>query len=131
MPAPNFNKEIVLQYVEAFNRGDREALRRLFTTHAVISGVLGSAGIDEALAVWEELHEAFGVTLSVEEIVCEGDRVAVRYTERGCFVAPFRGKQPTGKHYELMAMEWFVLKDGRISRRWGARDSAAMTKQIG
>jgi hypothetical protein len=28
-------------------------------------------------------------------------------------------------------MEWFVIKDGRIHRRWGARDSAAQFRQMG
>jgi predicted ester cyclase len=55
----------------------------------------------------------------------------VRYTERGTFTGPFRGQTPTGKSYELVAMEWFVVRDGRIHRRWGARDSAAQARQIG
>ena len=28
-------------------------------------------------------------------------------------------------------MEWFVLKDGHIDRRCGARDSAAQFRQMG
>jgi predicted ester cyclase len=31
----------------------------------------------------------------------------------------------------VVAMEWFVLKDGRIERRWGARDGAAIFRQMG
>jgi predicted ester cyclase len=57
--------------------------------------------------------------------------VAVRYAERGTFAGPFRGQPPTGKAYELVAMEWFVLKDGKIRRRWGARDAASQARQIG
>jgi predicted ester cyclase len=44
-------------------------------------------------------------------MVAEGDTVAVRYTERGTFQDAFMGHQPTGKSYELVAMEWFVLRD--------------------
>lgn len=39
------NKQVVLSYVEAFNRGDLEALRDLFTPDALIHGVLGWGGI--------------------------------------------------------------------------------------
>jgi steroid delta-isomerase-like uncharacterized protein len=131
MATPEANKDVVRQYVAAFNRGDRDALRGLFTPDARIQGVLGSAGLEEALAVWGELHAAFRIELTVEDMVAEGDRVAVRYTERGTFAGPFRGKAPTGKPYELTAMEWFALKDGRIHRRWGARDSAAQARQVG
>lgn len=125
------NKDVVLRYVAAFNRGDSEALQRLFTPDAVNHGVLGSGGLDVALPVWQELHTAFGVRLTVEALVAEGDQVAVRYTERGTFAAPFRGQPPTGRSYEIGAMEWFVLRDGRIAQRWGARDSAAQARQIG
>jgi steroid delta-isomerase-like uncharacterized protein len=125
------NKQIVRQYVEAFNRGDLGALQQLFTPDALIYGVLGWGGLSEVMPVWQELFEAFGMQLTVEEIIAEGDRVAVRYTERGTFNGPFRGNQPTGKSFELVAMEWFILRDGKIHRRWGARDSASQARQIG
>ena len=63
-------------------------------------------------------------------MVAEGEVVAIRHTEGGKFVAPFRGVEPIGTSYEVVAMEWFELKDGGISRRWGARDSAALFHQM-
>jgi predicted ester cyclase len=124
------NKWIVQQYVEGFNRGDMEALPKLFTPDAQIQGVLGFGGMDVAIPIWIELHSAFGIQLTIEAMVAEGDVVAVRYTERGTFRAPFRGKGPTGKSYELVAMEWFEFKDGLIHRRWGARDSGSQARQL-
>ena len=67
----------------------------------------------------------------LEDLVAEGDRVAARYTERGTFAGSFRGREPTGRSYEIGAMEWFVLREGRIAARWGARDSAAQARQVG
>jgi predicted ester cyclase len=64
-------------------------------------------------------------------MIAEGDTVAVRYVERGRSAAPFRGGPVTGPSYEIVAMEWFVLQDGKIHRRWGARDSAAQNRQMG
>ena len=124
------NKATVRAYVEAFNRGDMKALRELFTPDALVHGVLGWGGMDEVVPLWLQLHDAFGITLGIEEIVAEGDVVAVRYTERGRSRGPFRGQPPTGKPYEIVAMEWFLLRDGRIHRRWGARDSASQTRQM-
>jgi predicted ester cyclase len=131
MSTTQSNKQVVREYVAAFNRGDMAGLRRLFTPDAVISGVLGSGGLEEAMAVWQELHAAFGVVLTAEAIIAQGDQVAVRYTERGTFSGAFRGKEPTGRSFELVAMEWFVIRNGRIEHRWGARDSAALARQIG
>ncbi|MEG4406045.1 ester cyclase [Microcoleus sp. MON2_D5] len=125
------NKQVVLKYVEAFNRGDLEALQELFTPDALIQGVLGWGKLAKAMPIWKELHEAFAINLTVEEIIAEGDTVAVRYTERGSFVGSFRGQEPTGKSFELVAMEWFTLLDGKIQRRWGARDAASQARQLG
>jgi len=68
--------------------------------------------------------------MNVEEMIAEGDTVTVRYTERGTFKSTFRGQEPTGKSYEMIAMEWFILTDGKIYRRWGARDSASLSRQV-
>lgn len=125
------NRQTVLSYVEAFNRADMAALRALFTPDAQIHGVLGWGEIDQVIPIWEQLHAAFAIRLEVQGMVVEGDTVAVRYLERGTSVGPFRGQEPTGKSYELVAMEWFELKDGRIHRRWGARDMAAQFRQMG
>jgi steroid delta-isomerase-like uncharacterized protein len=125
------NKQVVLSYVDAFNRGDMDALRKLFTDEALIYGVLGWGGLDKVIPIWRELHEAFAIQLQVESIIAEGDTVAVRYTERGTSVSSFRGAGPTGKSYEIVAMEWFIIEGGRIHRRWGARDSAAQSRQMG
>jgi steroid delta-isomerase-like uncharacterized protein len=125
------NKQLVLQYVQAFNGGDFETLREIFAPDAVVQGVLGVGTMDKVIAIWRELHAGFGVNLHIEEIIAEGNKVAVRYTERGSFTGMFRGTNPTGKSYELVAMEWFVIRSGKIQQRWGARDSASQARQIG
>jgi steroid delta-isomerase-like uncharacterized protein len=131
MPTPTeTNKQTILHYTTAFNAGDLTTLRSLFTEGAQIHGVLGSGGLDLALPIWQELHTAFAIQLTPEEILATDTAVVVRYTERGTFRAPFRGHPPTGKSYQLPAIEWFTLRDGKISHRHAARDSATQFRQI-
>ena len=125
------NKQTVSRYVEAFNRGDMDALRNLFTPDAVVHGVLGWGGLDKVMPIWRELHTAFAIQLNIESMIEENNLVAVRYTERGRSVGNWRGQAATGKSYELVAMEWFEMHDGKIHRRWGARDSATQNRQMG
>ncbi len=125
------HKQIVKQYVAAFNQGDFATLQQLFTADAMIQGVLGWGGLDVAMPIWQQLHQSFAMELTIEAIIAEADTVAVRYTERGKSVGAFRGLPVTGQAYELVAMEWFTIKDGKIHRRWGARDSASMARQLG
>ena len=123
-------REVVRAYVDAFNRGDIEAMRPLFTDEALIYGVLGWGAIDEVIPIWREIKAAFDIQLQIESLIVEDDIVAVRYVERGTSVGSFRGGPVTGKSFEVVAMEWFEIKDGKIHRRWGARDNAAQFRQM-
>ena len=125
------NKHLVLDYVDAFNRGDVEGVCRLFSPDAQIFGVLGWGGVDVARPVWRDLIECLKIQLHVESMIAEGDTVAVRFTERGTSARAFRGMGPTGKTYAVVAMEWFTIRDGRIFQRWGARDFANICRQLG
>src|SRR4030095_2702510 len=95
------NKQLVLEYVDAFNRADIPALSALFAADAFVYGVLGGGGLDQVVPIWRELHEAFAPRHEVESMAAEGDTVAVLYRERGRFVGPFRGHAPTGRSFEL------------------------------
>ena len=131
MTVAHAHAEIIHAYVEAFNRGDLAGLEAVFAPDARIQGVLGDVPLEQALPVWKQLIEGFAIQLTIEDLAFNGDRVAARYTERGTFRAPFFGQLPTHKSYEIPAMEWFEIRDGRIARRWGARDSAAQARQLG
>ncbi len=124
------NKRVVMAYVDAFNRADLDAVCAMFAPGALIYGALGWGGVDVARPIWSDLMRCFQVSLEVDAMAAEGDTVAVRFTERGRSVASFRGGPVTGKDYEVVAMEWFMVKGGHIERRWGARDTASLFRQM-
>ena len=127
IPAP------VAAYLAAFNAGDWAAMREIFTDDAQIWGVLGYGGLDDVLPIWRELHDGLEMKLEAVGIAVDGDTVVLRYRETGRFTGHFRGlaaHRPTGRGYEMTAMEWFELAGDRIAKRWGARDSATITRQV-
>ena len=127
------NEEVVRAYVEAFNSGDWDRIPSLFTKDANIRGVLGWGGLEFALPIWRELHDNMQMRLHIDDLIVSEEKAAALCTETGSFESPFRGlpgEQPTHKAYEVVAMEWFEFKDGRIARRWGARDSGAINRQV-
>ena len=73
MSQENKNKQVVLDYVDAFNRGDLPGLKALFTEDAEIQGVLGKGNMDKIEPIWRQLVDGYGMQLSVEELVCNGD----------------------------------------------------------
>lgn len=124
-------KQVVRRYVEAFNCGDMNTLRALLAEEAEIQGVFGKGLFEKIEPIWRQLIDGYGMQLDIQSLIAEGNVVAARYVESGNFRALAFGHQPTGKSYELVAMEWFEIEGGKIKRRWGARDSAAQARQLG
>lgn len=127
------NKSIVQDYIAAFNTFDLERLAELFAPDAKIYGVLGFGLLADVVPIWRELHEGMNMRLEALDIAADGCNVVVRLRETGRFTGTFRGltgHEPTGRSYEITAMEWFIIEDGRITCRWGARDSAAIARQV-
>jgi len=124
------SKAVVRAYVGAFNRGDLKALKTLLADDAEIQGVMGKGIFEKVEPIWRQLIEGYGMQLAIQGLVAEGNLVAARYLESGTFKAPACGNQPTGQSYELVAMEWFEIQNGKIKRRWGARDSASQARQL-
>ena len=132
MPRDQANRATVKAYVQAMNAGDIEALRPLFTADAEIQGVVGAGAFDFAARVWHDLHHGLNMRLEVLSMVADGDTVVVRLRESGKWTGPcLVFEQPTGRSYELQAIEWFELADGKIARRWGARDGGSQARQLG
>ena len=90
-------QSVVLEYVEAFNRGDLEAVCRSFAPGALVYCMLGWGEVDAVKTSWSDLIHCFRMRLAVESMIAEGDTVAVRYAKRGQSVGSFRGGPVTGQ----------------------------------
>jgi steroid delta-isomerase-like uncharacterized protein len=68
---------------------------------------------------------------TVEDMIAEGDRVAVRLTTSATQVGEFMGMQPSGKRYEIGEIHIFRLRDGKITEHWHHFDQMKMMQQLG
>ena len=125
------SKAIVREYVTRFNRGDSEGLRELFHEHAQVHEGAEWLELDAVIPLWEQAIDGLGVDLDLERIIAEEDAIALLYTERGWSRALYLGRPATGRSYELPAVDWFVIEEGRIARQWRVRDRASMARQLG
>jgi len=125
------SKAVVREYVTRFNRGDSEGLRDLFQEHAQVHDETGWLELDQVIPIWEQAIDRLGVDLDVEHIIAEEDAIALLYTERGWSRASYLGRPATGRSYELPAVDWFVIEEGRIVRQWRVRDRASQARQLG
>jgi steroid delta-isomerase-like uncharacterized protein len=67
----------------------------------------------------------------IEDLIAEGDRVAVRLICRGRQRAEFMGIAPTGKSVEFSAVSIFHFANGKVMERWSITDNLVLLQQLG
>ena len=73
------------------------------------------------------LHAAFpDFTLTVEDMVAEGDKVTVRHTGTGTHEGEFMGMPATGKSITIPGIDILRVKDGKVVEHGGLTDMSAM-----
>ena len=82
-------------------------------------------------AAVKKINDEGGINGRPVEIVAEDDFVAVRMTQRGTHEGTFMGIEPTGNAFEIEAMAFVRLEDGKIIERWGRPDLPDLLRQLG
>ena len=70
-------------------------------------------------------------TFKIEDIVAEGDRVAVRWRSRGTQSGEFIGIPPTNRSYEIAGIDFHRMADGRMAEHWHVVDQLSQLQQLG
>jgi predicted ester cyclase len=68
--------------------------------------------------------------LIAEDLIAEGDRVAMRGEFQGVHRGPFAGIAPTGRTVSAPLMIVYRIQDGRIAEHWLYFDGAALVAQL-
>jgi steroid delta-isomerase-like uncharacterized protein len=82
-------------------------------------------GVTMMRTAFPDLH------LDLQEIIAEGDRVAIRYTLHGTHDGELMGLPPSGNSVSSDGMVFARIGDGRVVERWGVQDMFALLQQIG
>lgn len=106
-------KAVIREWLAAWIRRDGAAVDRLFAPdYTVNDTVVGRAGVKRAI---ELLHTGLSdLAAELDELVAEGDRVAVRWTVRGIHRGDFLGVPPTGRAVRLRGIAIYRVVAGRI-----------------
>ncbi len=70
-------------------------------------------------------------TITLEDMVCEGDKAAYRWTLRGTQTGPSRGIPPTGKHGVMSGTTIMRIANGKIVAGWHNYDMLGLLQQLG
>ncbi|MFH1035803.1 MAG: ester cyclase [Pseudomonadota bacterium] len=135
------NKDLVRKFYRAMLTNDQETLPRLFAQGYQVEEVgappeangLPRAQISPDFRVRAgHLHKAFtNLSLSISDLIAEGDQVVARVTVTGVHRGEFMGVVATGRRVSLNAMVIFQIKDGRITRTSELLDMLGAMRQVG
>ena len=90
--------------------------------------IVGPEGVKAHI---KALRTAFpDLSVTIEDMVAEGDLVAVRGTWRGTHRAEFRGVPAIGRKVEFGGMVFWRVGAGQIRERWGLLDTPALMRQL-
>jgi steroid delta-isomerase-like uncharacterized protein len=128
------NKELLKKAAQALNH--REDRTGWFDFHAesVQAHGLGPTPLDKTgmMNFYAALLGGFpDLTIHIDELVGEGDKVVWRITASGTHNGPFQGVPATGKSVKFGAHYTFRLENGKIVERWSTLDRLTVLVQIG
>ena len=124
------NKQSVRTLFETFNHGDLGPIDRLVGPE--YQGAQGDRGPAGFKVVVTGLRTAFpDIHYTLDDVIAEGDQVAVRWHWTGTHQAPFRAFPATGKAVTNTGAGIFHLKDGKIVAGVLETDRLGFLEQIG
>lgn len=121
------NKAIARRIYEVISTGDFDRAGEIVDQNAPDNELLPDDPpaklIDTSKETFAEARAGFpDLSITVEDVMAEGDRVAARVTMRGTHRGEFQGIAPTGKRVEVKAIDMFRISEGKIVEHWGHAD---------
>jgi len=117
-------------FENCFNRGDLAVLDALISPEYV--GALGDKGPAGFRGIVLGLKTAFpDIHYTLDDVVAEGEKVAVRWHWTGTHEGPFRTYPPTGKTMTNTGTGIFRFRDGKIVAATLETDRLGFLVQVG
>ena len=132
MTAMAANKALVAAFIGALNDQDWEKLRTLCSPGYVHHAPrVPASDLATYVQTAGRMLSAFpDMVATVEQLVAEGEYVAVRYTARGTHKGVFYGLAPTGRAVTLRALGIVRVVGGEIVEGWVEFDTGELYAQL-
>ena len=122
-------------YEEAFNRGRLEVMDELAGPDFVSHNAPGASvpGAESVKATVTMTRARFpDRRYELQDVLAEGDRVAVRWTMRGTNTGDHPGAPPaTGRPVVVSGYAFYRLEGGLLREQWAAVDRLDIQQQLG
>jgi steroid delta-isomerase-like uncharacterized protein len=129
------NKDIVRRFWGVWEEGNIDLVDELLApdyvnhTPASPDQPTGPEGVKGVVTMFRSAIPDLRVV--VEDMIAEGEKVAVRYTLEGAHEGELFGVPPTGKRMSIKSIAVERVSDGKIREHWRVTDSLDMMQQLG
>jgi len=129
------NKALIRRLIdEVYNQGNVDVVDEL-----VAPDIFDHAAVSEhqhGIASFKHVMEwvrgmSSDIHYDIEDIIAEGDKVAVRMTASGTQTGALRGVRPNGKRFSVDYVHWFRVAEGKVAELWAVRDDPSRLQQLG
>lgn len=128
------NKAAVNRFYEVFDEGDLSIVDEVLASNFVEHNPFpeqppGPEGMKQVLSM---MRAAFPDSeMAVEDVIAEGDRIAVRAEMTGTHRGEFMGLPATGNRVTVTGLSIWRVVDGKIVEHWEQFDAMGMMQQLG
>jgi predicted ester cyclase len=123
------NKALVRRWHRSVWTGEDDIFDEALAPDAIFHGI---GGPEETRAAITGMRSALGdVSLAIEDMIVEGDRVVTRWTLRGTHDGELWGIAPTGTEIEYTGITVNRLANGKIIEDWFEASTLQVLQQIG
>lgn len=127
------NKAVARKLFEvALNQDNWDLYNQIHSNDFIAHAGNRSAGLAEDLQSAKGWRQAFpDGRYTIDQMICEGDMVMVRWTGRGTNTGEGNGLPATGKHMEATGITVFHIVGGKIVEEWNEYDMLGLLRQLG
>ena len=127
------NKALVRRGYEALNQRNLSGYYELFAPDFVFHDASRTVqGLQAYKHFFAQFITAFPDTqFTTEDLIAEGDTVAVRRTFRGTHTGSLMGMPPTGRQVTTPGISIFRIANGKVVEAWTNADDLGAMQQLG
>jgi steroid delta-isomerase-like uncharacterized protein len=136
MTSPEEAKAIIRRWnEEGWSGGKYELAHEIISPNMVVHGAggqtvgMGPDGLIDLIKTWRTAFP--DGRMEIDDLIVEGDTVAIRNTWYGTHREEFYGIPPSGKSVAVTSVGIDRVQDGLVTEGWGELDMVGMMQQLG
>jgi predicted ester cyclase len=136
MSSPEEAKEIIRRWNnEGWSGGHYDLAHEIISPNMIVHGAggqtvgMGPDGLIDLIRTWRAAFP--DGRMEIDDIIVDGDTVAIRNTWYGTHEAEFYGVPPSGEKVAVTSVGIDRVTDGLVSEGWGELDMVGMMQQMG